>query len=229
MANKRNKGTKKQQHPMMIIAGILVVLVLGVLGIQVPSELQSFLGLDTTPVEQSQPSSNSAANGASENPGPEELGKSSFTDSELKNSSKGWITYHELDSLGRATGADALLKPAMVNTGTSANQSIRPPGFISGKEPYDHSRGHLIGRQLGGTGDDARNLTTLYQTPVNAPYMTKYENQIRKAMDDGETIRYRVTPIYEGSDLLCQSIEMEAKGLDKNSTIDFHVRIINEK
>lgn len=224
MAGKKKKDTRKQ-HPMMIIAGILVVLVLGVLGIQVPSEIQDFFGLDTTPVEQSLPSSNTA----SENPGPEELGTSSFSDSELKNSSKGWITYHELDSLGRATGADALLKPNMVNTGTSANQNIRPPGFISGKEPYDHSRGHLIGRQLGGTGDDGRNLTTLYQTPVNAPYMTKYENQIRKALDDGETIRYRVTPIYEGSNLLCTSIEMEAKGLDKNSAIDFHVRIINEK
>ncbi|MBP1048357.1 DNA/RNA non-specific endonuclease [Enterococcus sp. BWM-S5] len=228
MAGKKKKDTKTQ-HPMMIIAGILVVLVLGVLGIQVPSELQDFLGLDTTPVEQSLPSSNSNQNNASENPGPEELGQASFSDSEMKNSSKGWITYHKLDSLGRATGADALLTPDMVNTGTSANQSIRPPGFISGKEPYDHSRGHLIGRQLGGTGDDSRNLTTLYQTPVNAPYMTKYENQIRKAMDNGETIRYRVTPIYEGSDLLCQSIEMEAKGLSKNSDIDFYVRIINEK
>lgn len=228
MAGKRKKESKNQ-HPMMIIAGILVVLVLGVLGIQVPSEIQDFFGLDTTPVEQSLPASNTQSNGTSENPRPEELGSATFSDSELKNSSKGWITYHELDSLGRATGADALLKPDMVNTGTSANQSIRPPGFISGKEPYDHSRGHLIGRQLGGTGDDSRNLTTLYQTPVNAPYMTKYENQIRKAMDDGETIRYRVTPIYEGSNLLCSSIEMEAKGLDKNSTIDFYVRIINEK
>lgn len=228
MAGKKKKETKKQ-HPMIIIAGLLVVLILGVLGIQVPSEIQDFLGLDTTPVEQSVPSSNSTPNGTSTNTGPEELGNASFTDSEMKNSNKGWITYHELDSLGRATGADALLKPDMVNTGTSANQSIRPPGFISGKEPYDHSRGHLIGRQLGGTGDDSRNLTTLYQTPVNSPYMTKYENQIRKAMDDGETIRYRVTPIYEGSDLLCASIEMEAKSLSTNSTIDFHVRIINEK
>ena len=53
----------------------------------------------------------------------------------------------------------------MVNTGTSANKDIRPAGFISGKA--NHSRGHLIGRQMGGSGDDPRNLTTLYQNPVN--------------------------------------------------------------
>ncbi|WP_375180231.1 DNA/RNA non-specific endonuclease, partial [Enterococcus rotai] len=88
---------------------------------------------------------------------------------------------------------------------------------------------HLIGRQLGGSGDDLRNLTTLYQTPVNTPYMTKYENQIRQALDNGETIRYRVTPVYEGTALLCKQIDLEAKGLNKNTTIDFRVTILNER
>ncbi|MBL1230338.1 DNA/RNA non-specific endonuclease [Enterococcus sp. BWB1-3] len=221
------KNDSLKHHPMLLLAGVLIILVLSVLGIQVPDQIQELFGMEPAPVEQSIPSPPS--NGESTNPGPEELGTATFTDSELKDSKKGWITYHELDSLGRATGAEALLKPEMVNTGTSAKQEIRPPGFISGKEPYNHSRGHLIGRQMGGTGDDARNLTTLYQTPVNTPYMTKYENQVRKAMDDGETIRYRVTPIYEGSDLLCKEIELEAKGLSRNTTVNFLVRIKNEK
>ena len=51
----------------------------------------------------------------------------------------------------------------MVNTGTSANKDIRPAGFISGKLIIRVA----IGRQMGGSGDDPRNLTTLYQNPVN--------------------------------------------------------------
>ena len=223
MAKKRKNNTSKL-NPTILLIGVITILVLGALGVQVPNQIQEFFGLGTTTVSQA-PEPPQKGNSKE----PEELGTASFSAEELKNSQKGWITYHELDSEGRATGADALLKPAMVNTGTTADQNLRPPGFVSGKEPYGHSRGHLIGRQLGGTGDDMRNLTTLYQTPVNAPYMTKYENQIRSALDKGETVRYRVTPLYEGSEPLCKSIELEAKGLNKNTEIDFLVRIINER
>ncbi|MBP2099312.1 DNA/RNA non-specific endonuclease [Enterococcus rivorum] len=220
MARKKKKAPFSPAVMLMIA---LVILLLGAFGIQVPNNIQELVGLRQEQAQTHTPKkpSNSA------NPGPKELGAASFTNDELKNSAKGWIDYHPLDSLGRATGADALLKPDMVNTGTSANQDIRPPGFISGEA--NHSRGHLIGRQMGGTGDDARNLTTLYQNPVNTPFMTKYENQIRKALDTGETIRYRVTPIYEGNELLCKQINMEAKGLDRNSSINFNVTILNEE
>ena len=221
----RRKKQKMVFKPQIMLLGFLVILVLGILGVQVPKDIQELFGINT----QEETKQNTTTSVASTNPGPQELGAATFTAEELKNSSKGWIDYHSLDSLGRATGADALLKPAMVNTGTSANKDIRPPGFISGLDPTNHSRGHLIGRQLGGTGDDARNLTTLYQTPVNTPFMTKYENQIRQAMDNGETVRYRVTPVYEGTELLCKQIDLEAKGLNKDSKINFRVTILNEK
>lgn len=161
------------------------------------------------------------------NPGPQELGKASFDLAELS-TNKGWIEYHELDRLGRPTGADALLKKSMINTGTSANREIRPPGFISGPR-YDHSRGHLIAKQFGGSGDDERNLVTLFQFPVNDPYMNYYELKIRKALNHGETVRYRVTPHYVGDELIPESVELEAKGASKNTTIDFTVLIPNEK
>lgn len=220
MARKKKKAPFSPAIMLMIA---LLILLLGAFGIQVPNNIQELVGLRQEQAQTHTPKKPST----SANPGPKELGAASFTNDELKNSAKGWIDYHPLDSLGRATGADALLKPDMVNTGTSANQDIRPPGFISGDA--NHSRGHLIGRQMGGTGDDARNLTTLYQNPVNTPFMTKYENQIRKALDTGETIRYRVTPIYEGNELLCKQINMEAKGLDRNSSINFNVTILNEE
>jgi DNA-entry nuclease len=220
---KKKKSQKSSRSAITLVVALLII-TLGALGVQVPDALQELFGLPTHEQQTTTPSS--AAKPTGTNPGPIENGPATFSAEELQNKSSGWITYHSLDQHKRATGADALLKPAMVNTGTTADPTIRPPGFISGKA--NHSRGHLIGRQLGGSGDDPRNLTTLYQNPVNTPYMTKYENQIRQALDQGETIRYRVTPIYEGDELLCKEILLEAKGLQQNTTVNFKVTILNQ-
>ena len=175
-----NRKKKPPFNSTIMLIGALIILILGAVGVKVPDALQDLFNVQP---QTTTPSSTPAPKG--DNPGPIENGKATFSAEELKDNSNGWITYHSLDRLKRATGADALLKPAMVNTGTSANKDIRPAGFISGKA--NHSRGHLIGRQMGGSGDDPRNLTTLYQNPVNTPYMTKYENQIRAALDRGDT------------------------------------------
>ncbi|MHC5227431.1 DNA/RNA non-specific endonuclease [Enterococcus sp. LJL99] len=217
---KKKKKSNVNSTTILIVS--LVVLMLSALGIQVPEIFDTLFGSSTEQTTTKKKTSSSY-----QNPGPSELGPATFSAEELKDSPKGWITYHSLDNLDRATGADALLKPEMVGTGTAANRDIRPAGFISGDA--NHARGHLIGRQMGGSGDDPRNLTTLYQNPVNTPFMTKYENQIRKALDQGETIRYRVTPIYEGNELLCKEIKLEAKGLNADTTVDFDVNILNEE
>ena len=217
-----NRKKKPPFNSTIMLIGALIILILGAVGVKVPDALQDLFNVQP---QTTTPSSTPAPKG--DNPGPIENGKATFSAEELKDNSNGWITYHSLDRLKRATGADALLNPAMVNTGTSANKDIRPAGFISGKA--NHSRGHLIGRQMGGSGDDPRNLTTLYQNPVNTPYMTKYENQIRAALDRGETVRYRVTPVYNGNDLLAEKIILEAKSLKTNSPIDFSVTILNKQ
>lgn len=219
------KKQKPPFSPAVILAAILIILVLGMFGVQVPDNIQELFGIHT----QEPTKSGTAKAATAKNQGPKELGSATFSKEELADNKTGWINYHSLDLLGRATGMNALLKPAMVNTGTPANKDVRPPGFISGTDPNNHSRGHLLGRQLGGSGDDVRNLTTLFQTPVNTPFMTKYENQIRQALDKGETIRYRVTPVYEGTELLCKQIDLEAQGLSKNTLVNFRVTILNEK
>jgi hypothetical protein len=48
--------------------------------------------------------------------------------------------------------------------------------------------------------------------------MRDIENQIRKAVDSGEVIQYRVTPIYDGSRLIPIAITIEATG-DKGTNI----------
>ncbi len=180
--------TKKKKEPIsnkQKIIGLIIVLALGIFGISAPKELYQYFGLDQKDVNVSQKANPKDQPTATQS-GIEDLGKANFSKSQLTNQSKGYIVYEEKDNLGRPQGAYGLFKKAMINTGTSANPNVRPPGFISGKSPYLHSRGHLIGRQMGGSGDDPRNLVTLYQQPVNTPYMTKYENEIRAALDAKE-------------------------------------------
>jgi DNA/RNA non-specific endonuclease/Bacterial TSP3 repeat len=128
----------------------------------------------------------------------------------------------ELDALGRTTGAAATITRQMLNTGTAASRSIRPAGFAGGSA--NHARGHLISRLLGGSGRDARNLTTLYQNPVNTPVMRGFEQQVANAVRSGQTVRYEVVPIYRGSELIPRGITLRATG---DGGFRLHVTVLN--
>lgn len=225
---KRKKNSPKL-NPTLTTIIILGLLLMGALGIQIPEILQDYFGIETPKIVEKSTQQKTTSSETGDNPGPIEHGLATFTQEELRDSTKGWITYGKLDGLERPTEANALIKKNMINTGTKANANVRPPGFISGLEPHGHSRGHLIGRQFGGSGDDPKNLVTIYQTPVNSPMMTKYENQIRQAVDTGETVRYRVIPVYNDSDLMPKEIHMEAQSIAKEGTINFNVSIVNLK
>ena len=133
------------------------------------------------------------------------------------------IKYGELDHLGRPTGVYARLDKTMINTGTHANPDIQPPGFITGKDS-NRARGHLLGRQLGGSGDDVRNLVTIQQRPTNTPVMSKIEGNIRKALERGEIIDMNVTPIYKGDCRIPAGITIKASG---NQGFFEHVTVLN--
>lgn len=217
------KQKKKPTTPLQLVIGLIVLLVLAFAGVHAPKEVYELFGFDqptTTAVSAPAPVGN--------NPGVKDLGHSSFTKKQLTDAKKGYLHYEALDKFGRPQGAWALLKKAMINSGTSANSDLRPVGFVTGKAPYFHSRGHLIGRQLGGSGDEIKNLATLYQNPVNTPYMTTYENQVRAAMENNETIFYQVKLEYQDDDtLMPTSLTMAGKSL--TGTLDFYVRIYNQQ
>ncbi|WP_413522129.1 DNA/RNA non-specific endonuclease [Brochothrix thermosphacta] len=156
-------------------------------------------------------------------------GAPDFSDADLDESQSGYIHYGELDKLGRVTTAEALITKSMYDTGTKAEYNIKPTGFISGKEPYLHSRGHLIGKQLGGSGTDRRNLMTIYQYPVNSPDMTNYENAIRKSILKGDKVRYRVIPIFKDDELMPAYVKMEGQSLTTKGDIKFNITIKNER
>lgn len=106
------------------------------------------------------------------------------------------IRLGELNAKGQATNLGATLTRPMLGTGSRTNPQIRPPGFISGEFPYFDARGHLLGRQLGGSGDDPRNLVTLSQRGANSPQMLAFENAVAARVRSGEVVEYAVKPLY---------------------------------
>jgi DNA/RNA non-specific endonuclease len=114
----------------------------------------------------------------------------------------GTVQYGQVDSAtGQRSGVSATITPAMVaaaardELGSAADSSIRPPG-LDRLPARNRARGHLLGRQLGGTGDLPANLVALYQTRANTPVMRDYESAVAEAVRDGETVRYSVRPRY---------------------------------
>jgi hypothetical protein len=95
----------------------------------------------------------------------------------------GAVDYGHVD---RATGQ---------RRGSVANPEIRPPGY-DGLPARNRSRGHLLGRQLGGSGEAEANLVAMYQRRANSPVMRDYESAVAEAVQRGETVRYRVRPVY---------------------------------
>jgi hypothetical protein len=114
----------------------------------------------------------------------------------------GAVQYGHVDpTTGQRSGVNATITPAMVaaaardELGSAADPSIRPPGLDQLPE-RNRARGHLLGRQLGGTGDLPANLVALYQTRANTPVMRDYETAVAEAARAGEVIRYTVRPRY---------------------------------
>jgi hypothetical protein len=137
----------------------------------------------------------------------------------------GEIDYGSIDPrTGQRSGIRAMITKDMIGTGTHADPDIRPPGFTGGADGW--ARGHLLGKQLGGSGDDERNLVTLYHIPANTPAMRDFESAVRAAVEKGEVVDYRVTPIYRGDESVPVGVTMEAYG-DGNPPFSLEVSILN--
>jgi hypothetical protein len=115
---------------------------------------------------------------------------------------RGTVDYGRVDAgTGQRSGIRATITPAMVaaaaedELGSTADSGIRPPGFDR-LPARNRARAHLLGRQLGGTGELAANLVALYQTRANSPVMRDYETAVAEAVQAGETVRYAVRPLY---------------------------------
>ena len=140
--------------------------------------------------------------------------------------------YSELDSLGRCGVALACLGPDLMPTEEREEIGhVLPSGWHSVK--YDvvpgknlYNRCHLIGFQLAGENDNEKNLITGTRN-MNNEGMLPFENMLADYIKEtGNHVLYRVTPIYDGYDLVARGVLMEAKSIEDDE-ICFCVYVYN--
>ncbi len=155
-----------------------------------------------------------------------------FTEEDYKK--KELEIYSPLDYLGRAGVAFAKVGMETMPTEERGSiGSVKPSGwhtvkydFVDGK--YLYNRCHLIGFQLTGENANEKNLITCTRS-ANTGAMLDFENEVAKYVKETENhVLYRVTPIYEGTNLVASGIEMEAISVeDEGKGVQFHVYIYN--
>ena len=86
----------------------------------------------------------------------------------------------------------------------------------------------LIGYQLAGENANEKNLITGTRY-LNVVGMLEFENKVDKYVDDtGNHVLYRVTPVFEGDDLVASGVHMEAWSVeDDGDGICFNVYCYN--
>lgn len=157
-----------------------------------------------------------------------------FTEEEMVNQS--YEYYAPQDKLGRCTGAMACIGVDIMPTEDRGSiGQVKPSGWQTVK--YDHvdgkylyNRCHLIGFQLSGENANERNLITGTRY-LNVEGMLPFENMIADYVKETENhVIYRVTPIYDGNNLVARGVVMEAKSVeDDGAGIQFHVYAYNNQ
>ncbi len=142
--------------------------------------------------------------------------------------------YGDLDKLGRCTVAYACIDNTMMPTEERESISdIKPTAWQISEydfidEGYLYNRCHLIGFQLTGENANEKNLITGTRY-MNVQGMLPYENMVADYIRSTENhVIYRVTPIFEGKNLLASGILMEAYSIeDKGKGVCFCVYCYN--
>lgn len=155
-----------------------------------------------------------------------------FTENDY--STQAFENYSELDALGRCGVCFANIGIEIMPTEERGEiGQIKPSGwqlvkydFIDGK--YLYNRCHLIGFQLAGENANEKNLITGTRY-MNVQGMLPFENRVAEYVQNtGNHVLYRVTPIYEGNNLVASGVLMEAKSVeDEGAGICFNVYVYN--
>lgn len=142
--------------------------------------------------------------------------------------------FSELDSLGRCGTAFACLGPETLAEGNRGSIGmIKPSGWQTSKYDwidgeYLFNRCHLIAYSLSGQTDNELNLITGTRS-MNVLGMLPYESMVRAYIEStGNHVLYRVTPVFEGDNLVASGVLMEAQSVeDAGAGIQFCVWCYN--
>ena len=142
--------------------------------------------------------------------------------------------YSELDSLGRCGVAYANICLEIMPTEPRGEiGQVKPTGWhtvkydcVDGK--YLYNRCHLIGYQLAGENANKQNLITGTRY-LNVTGMLPFENMVDDYVEETENhVLYRVTPIFDGANLVASGVQMEAFSVeDDGEGICFNVFVYN--
>ena len=146
-----------------------------------------------------------------------------FSKTEMKTDT--FASYSELDSLGRCGVAYANISRELMPKGERGEiGSIKPTGWIQQKykgyvdsnPPYLYNRCHLIAYCLTAENANERNLITGTRY-MNVEGMLPFEEKVANYLDNNDNhVLYRVTPIFEGDNLLANGVLMEAYSVEDN-------------
>ena len=156
--------------------------------------------------------------------------------SKKERTTKVFERYSSLDSLGRCGVAYAnICKKLMPDEQRKAIGPVKPSGWhtvkyncVDGK--YLYNRCHLIGFQLAGENANEKNLITGTRY-LNVDGMLPFENEVADYVKEtNHHVLYRVTPHFEGDDLVAKGVQMEAYSVeDKGKGVSFNVFVYNSQ
>lgn len=155
-----------------------------------------------------------------------------FTEDQLV--AESYETYGQLDELGRCTVTMACIGKDLMPTEDRGDiGKVKPTGWVQnfyttvdGGALYN--RCHLIGFQLTGENANKENLITGTRY-MNVEGMLPFEDQVAHYIrTTGNHVLYRVTPIFEGDELVARGVQMEAQSVEDGGVgICFHVFVYN--
>lgn len=155
-----------------------------------------------------------------------------FTEEELQ--PEAYEAYGTLDELGRCSTAEASIGEELMPTEKRGNiGQVKPTGWhtvkydtVDGK--YLYNRCHLIGYQLTAENANEENLITGTRY-MNTEGMLPFENMVADYIKEtGNHVMYRVTPVFEGENLVASGVQMEAESVeDKGADLSFNVYVYN--
>lgn len=142
--------------------------------------------------------------------------------------------YSELDALGRCGVAYACIGTDLMPTEERTSIGhVKPSGWHTIKydiisDKYLYNRCHLIGFQLTGENANEKNLITGTRQ-LNVEGMQPFETDVAKYIKETNYhVMYRVTPIFDGNNLVANGVQMEAYSIeDSGEGICFNIFVYN--
>ena len=156
----------------------------------------------------------------------------SFTEDDY--TTEAFEEYAELDYLGRCGVTYACVGVEIMPTEKRGDIGmVKPTGWVTAKYDfvdgrYLYNRCHLIGFQLTGENANTSNLITGTRY-MNTQGMLPFENMIADYVKETKNhVLYRVTPIFDGDNLVASGVQMEAWSVeDDGEGVCFNVYCYN--